>query len=108
VSTTPYLRDPAELPEWKTLLTRNSPGLALTPVPIRAVSPKADQAVPYDAQLAGLETLCSVGDTVELRSVEGDHDASFSTPTALSDATAWIHDRFAGVEAVTTCAPRPS
>ena len=108
VSTSPYLRDPAELPEWKKLLTRNSPGLALTPVPIRAVSPKADQAVPYDSQLAGLATLCSIGDTMELRSVEGDHDASFSTPSAWSDATAWIHDRFAGVEAVTTCAPRPT
>ncbi len=105
VSSNPYLRDPAELPEWKNLLTRNSPGLKLTPVPIRVVSPKADEAVQYDAQLAGLATMCKIGDTMELRSVEGDHFASFSNPTAWADATAWIHDRFAGVEAVTTCAP---
>jgi hypothetical protein len=108
VSTTPYLRDPAEIAEWNTLLTRNSPGLALTPVPIRVVSPKADQAVQYDTQVAGVEVMCAIGDTVELRSVEGDHFASFSSPTAWADATAWIHDRFAGVEAVTTCAALPS
>lgn len=108
VSSNPYLRDPAELPEWKNLLTRNSPGLMLTPVPIRAVIPKADEAVPYDAQLAGLATLCSIGDAMELRTVEGDHFASLSGPGAWTDATAWIHDRFAEVEAVTTCAPRPT
>lgn len=105
VSSNPYLRDPAELPEWNNLLTRNSPGLKLTPIPIRVVSPKADQAVQYDTQVAGVEVMCAIGDTVELLSVEGDHDASFSTPTAWADATAWIHDRFAEVEAVTTCAP---
>ena len=106
VSSNPYLHDPAELPEWKNLLTRNSPGLKLTPIPIRVVSPKADQAVQWGTQVTGANVMCKIGDTIELRSVEGDHFASFSSPTAWADATAWIHDRFAGVEAVTTCGPK--
>jgi pimeloyl-ACP methyl ester carboxylesterase len=105
VSKTPYLRDPASIPEWHTLLARNSPGLALTGVPIRVVSPKADEAVQYDSQVAGVTTMCAIGDTVELRSVEGGHFASVEGGTAWADVTAWISDRFAGVEAVTTCAP---
>ncbi|MEO8638892.1 MAG: lipase family protein [Chloroflexota bacterium] len=105
VSTTPYLRDPAEIPEWNNLLTRNSPGLALTGVPMRVVSPKADEAVQYDTQVDGVTAMCAIGDTVELRSVEGDHSASVQGPGAWSEITAWITDRFAGVESVTTCAP---
>jgi pimeloyl-ACP methyl ester carboxylesterase len=107
VSTTPYLRDPAEIPKWHNLLVRNSPGLALTGVPIRIVSPNADEAVQYDSQVAGVATMCEVGDTVELRSVEGDHFAPVDGPAAWSEITAWITDRFSGVEAVTTCAPPP-
>lgn len=107
VSSTPYLHDPAEIPEWRNLLTRNSPGLALTGVPIRVVSPKADEAVQYDSQVAGVTTMCAIGDSVELRTVEGDHDASIWPPAAWAEVTAWITDRFAGVEAVTTCAPPP-
>lgn len=105
VSTTPYLRDPAEISEWRNLLTRNSPGLAVTGVPMRVVSPKADEAVQYDTQVAGVTAMCAIGDTVELRSVEGGHFASVDGPAAWSEITTWITDRFAGVEAVTTCAP---
>ncbi|MEX0625695.1 MAG: alpha/beta fold hydrolase, partial [Chloroflexota bacterium] len=105
VVTTPYLRDPAEIPEWNNLLTRNSPGLALTGVPIRVVAPRADEAVQFDAQVAGVTTMCAIGDTVELQSVEGDHFSSVEGPTAWPNITTWISDRFADVEPVTTCAP---
>jgi pimeloyl-ACP methyl ester carboxylesterase len=108
VSSTPYLSDPAGIPEWRNLLARNSPGLALTGVPIRVISPKADEAVQYDSQVAGVTTMCNVGDTVELQTIAGDHFASIEPPAAWAEVTAWITDRFAGVEAVTTCAPLPT
>ena len=108
VSSTPYLRDPAKDPVWHNLLAKNSPGLALTGVPIRVVSPTADEAVQYDTQVAGVQVMCAIGDTVELRTIAGGHDASMGSPSAWNDVGEWITDRFAGVEAVTTCNPGAS
>jgi pimeloyl-ACP methyl ester carboxylesterase len=108
VSSTPYLRDPATDPVWRNLLARNSPGLALTGVPIRVVSPTSDDAVQYDTQVAGVQVMCEIGDTVELRTIPGGHDASMGSPSAWNDVSEWITDRFAGVEAVTTCTPGAS
>jgi hypothetical protein len=108
VSGNPYLRDPAASSEWRVLLTGNSPGATLTGVPMTVVSPRGDTAVQYDSQVAGVTAMCVRGDTVELRSIEGDHDASIATPGAWSDVMAWIADRFADVPAITTCAPNPS
>jgi len=108
VSSTPYVRDPAKDPVWHNLLERNSPGLALTGVPITVVSPTGDEAVQYDTQVAGVRVMCGIGDTVELRSVPGGHDASINSPSAWKDVTDWISARFAGVEAVTTCTPGAS
>ena len=108
VSSTPYVRDPAKDPVWRNLLARNSPGLALTGVPIRVVSPTSDEAVQYDTQVAGVQVMCGIGDTVELRTIAGGHDASIGSPSAWMDVSEWITDRFAGVEAVTTCTPTPS
>jgi hypothetical protein len=45
---------------------------------------------------------------VELRTIAGGHDASMGSPSAWNDVSEWITDRFAGVEAVTTCTPTPS
>lgn len=103
VNSTPYLSDPARNAEWRNLLARNSPGGVGTTVPIRVVSPEADEAVDYHTQLAGMEAMCAVGDTVELWTVGGDHDASIWTPSAWPEAVTWINDRFAGVAAVSTC-----
>jgi hypothetical protein len=49
--------------------------------------------------------MCGIGDTVELRTIAGAHDAPMGSPSAWNDVSEWITDRFAGVEAVTTCAP---
>jgi pimeloyl-ACP methyl ester carboxylesterase len=103
ITATPYLRDPAQIPEWGDRLARNSPGAALTGIPMRVVSPESDAAVDYDTQVAGVQAMCAVGDTVELWTVGGDHDASIWSPASWDEATKWIADRFAGVEAVTTC-----
>jgi pimeloyl-ACP methyl ester carboxylesterase len=103
-STTPYVRDPAQIATWRDLLAANSPGAARTDVPIRVVSPKDDQAVDYATQLAGVARMCAIGDTVELITVPGGHDASIDPPAAWAAAVTWIDDRFAGVPPVSTCA----
>lgn len=102
-SITPYSSDPAEIAEWRALLVGNSPGGEVTDVPIRVVSPEDDEAVFYDSQVAGVEAMCAVGDTVELWSIRGGHDASISSPGSWDEAQTWISDRFAGVAAVSTC-----
>jgi pimeloyl-ACP methyl ester carboxylesterase len=103
-STTPYLSDPAQSTQWRALLAANSPGAVATDVPIRVVSPREDQAVAYGTQVAGVATMCAIGDSVELLTVTGGHDASIATPAAWSAAVTWIGDRFAGVAAASTCA----
>jgi hypothetical protein len=55
-------------------------------------------------RLAGVATMCAIGDTVELVTVPGGHEASFATPDAWSAAVTWIGERFAGVAPVSTCA----
>jgi len=108
-TTNPFLQDPAETSsEWRDLLAGNSPGRALTGVPIRVVSPKADQAVQYESQVSGVNAMCAVGDTVEQVSVDGGHDASMWPPGAWADVMAWIANRFADVSPVTTCPPLAS
>lgn len=104
----PYLHDPAVISEWRDLLAGNSPGAALTGVPFRVVSPRGDEAVQYESQVAGVQAMCAVGDTVELIAVDGRHDASMWQPGAWADVAAWIADRFADAPAVTTCAPLAS
>jgi pimeloyl-ACP methyl ester carboxylesterase len=104
----PFLQDPAVNSEWRNLLAGNSPGAALTGVPIRVVSARADAAVQYESQVAGVDAMCAVGDIVELVSVDGDHEASMWPPGAWSDVMAWIADRFADAPSVTTCVPLPS
>jgi hypothetical protein len=107
-TTTPFSSDPGQIASWRDLLVGNSPGAVLTDVPIRVVSPLVDAAVAYDTQVVGVERMCTIGDTVELRTVEGDHDASIATPAAWAEAVTWISDRFAGVPAVSTCSASSS
>jgi len=100
---TPYSSDPAEIAEWRALLVGNSPGASMTDVPIRVVSPEDDEAVFYDSQVAGVQAMCAIGDTVELWSIGGGHEASIASPGAWDEAQTWISDRFAGVAVVSTC-----
>jgi hypothetical protein len=101
----PYLRDPAETSEWHNLLAGNSPGAALTGVAMRVAAPRSDEAVQYESQVLGVLAMCAVGDTVELVSVDGDHQASITPPGAWADVMTWIGERFGDAPAVTTCAP---
>ena len=95
VSGNPYLSDPAEIRDWDQRLNLNSAGGTRTAIPILVVSPRGDEAVAYDVQMSGVAALCRIGDTVDLHTVEGGHDA-FGTPAVWEAAVAWVSDRFAG------------
>ena len=101
----PYVSDPTLDPEWSLRLVENSPGAARTEVPFLVVAPSDDQLVSYESQVAGVEAMCAIGDTVELRTVTGGHDASIFSSSAFSAAREWIAARFAGAPASSTCAP---
>jgi pimeloyl-ACP methyl ester carboxylesterase len=103
IQTTPYLSDPAQEPAWREKLVENSPGGAHTPVPLVVVAARDDAVVVYDSQASGVAALCEAGDTVEFRTVSGDHEDTIWPAPAWSAITGWISDRFAGVAPVSTC-----
>lgn len=103
VTSTPYLGDPAALPDWGTRLTENSLGGARSYVPMLVVSPASDDQVPYETQVSGVAAMCAIGDTVELRTVTGDHGVSIYMGPQWDDYRAWVADRLAGVAPISTC-----
>jgi pimeloyl-ACP methyl ester carboxylesterase len=103
-SANPYVSDPAIQPGWRQRIRENTPGSIRTEAPILVASPEADELVPYASQVSGVAILCRAGDTVDLRTVQGDHASSMWTPYAWEMTESWVHDRFAGRKAVSTCA----
>jgi len=101
----PYASDPTLIPEWSQRLVENSPGATRTDVPFLVVSPSDDQLVGYDSQVAGVLVMCAVGDTVELRTVTGFHDAMLESAAVWQASLEWIEARFAGTPANSTCGP---
>lgn len=101
--TSPYLSDPAEVPAWRTVLMKNSPGAERTDVPMVVVAARDDELVPYATQRLGVAAMCALGDIVELRTVEGDHGASFWTEAAFREMSSWVADRVAGRASGSTC-----
>jgi pimeloyl-ACP methyl ester carboxylesterase len=98
----PYLADPAAIEVWAKELRENSLGATQTKIPLLVVAASGDSLVQYASQLSGVAAMCSAGDALELRTVSGDHAATWSPPTwALS--MSWISDRFAGVVPPSTC-----
>lgn len=101
----PYVSDPSLNPEWDSRLVENSPGATRTEVPYLVISATDDELVSYDSQMAGVDGMCAIGDTVELRTVTGGHDAMLSSPEIWRAALDWIEGRFAGATATSTCDP---
>ncbi|MGZ6372976.1 MAG: lipase family protein, partial [Candidatus Limnocylindria bacterium] len=100
----PYLADPAGIEAWSERLRENSLGATRTAIPLLVVSAKRDSLVQYASQLSGVAAMCSAGDTLELRTVNGDHEAPWS-PASWARSLNWISDRFGGLPAQSTCGP---
>ena len=88
---------------WTTLLNENNPGQALIDAPILIIH-GTDDFLPIAAVERMHERMCTLGQQVELRIIDGgDHDASFNLATA--DGYDWMQQRLAGDQPVTTCPP---
>jgi pimeloyl-ACP methyl ester carboxylesterase len=99
----PYVSNPIANPEWSQRMMDNSPGGAVTEVPFLVVSPRDDQLVGYDSQVAGVDAMCAIGDTVELWTVTGGHDAMVESPVVWQGTLEWVESRFAGTPVSSTC-----
>ena len=83
------------------MLNENNPGQARVDAPILVIHGTND-FLPITAVEQLHERMCTLGQHVELRVIEGgDHDASFSIATA--DGFEWVQQRFSGQQPVTTC-----
>ena len=93
---------PLELPAWVTRLQENSPGNAVTEVPILLMQGEADMVVP--SFLTGIlyANLCLIGDEVDYRVFE-DFGHNDSTQQNMPLMLGWTETRFAGEPAATTC-----
>ncbi len=107
-SPTSPTRDPAELLQplgsveaWTTILDENNPGQVRVDAPILIVHGTND-FLPVEAVQQMHERMCTLGQEVELRVIEGgDHDASWLIAT--TDGFDWIQQRLASAPSASTC-----
>lgn len=100
----PLAMDATIQPAWDTHLAVNSPGQAVTNVPILYLQGTADAQIPVQTAPASLARLCAVGDTVEYREIEGaTHAGSLYGDDRVTEARAWLRARIAGEPATDSC-----
>ena len=92
----PFRVDPRELPEWQALLEANSPGQRASRPPILVLAARGDVLVPRSTIPAGIDRLCAAGSSVELRWVDGPHEATLADPIGAAIAMSWTVDRLRG------------
>ncbi len=95
--------NPGSVPPWTQLLQQNTPGATKTPAPIFIAQDTADVVVVPATTAALAQSLCSMGDTVNLKSYPGlSHDVIGYE--SAPDALAWMQSIQSGQPAPTTCA----
>ncbi len=100
----PFRVDPATVPEWQALLQANSPGHRPSRSPILVLAATDDSLVPASTIASGIDRLCAAGSSVNLRWIEGPHEATLATPAAATMAFSWTMDRLRGAPAANGCA----
>lgn len=100
----PFRIDPRELPEWQALLEANSPGQRAARPPILVLAATEDVLVPRSTIPVGVDRLCAAGSSVELRWVDGAHEATLADPIGAALAMSWTMDRLRGVPRIGGCA----
>ncbi len=101
----PFRVDPGSVPEWQALLEVNSPGREPARPPILVLAATADDLVPPSTIQPGVDRLCAAGSSVELRWVEGPHEATLADPTGAAMAMSWVTERLSGLPGASDCAP---
>ena len=95
------LQPPGPVDAWTTVLNENNPGTVRVDAPILVIHGTND-FLPVEAVQHMHERLCSLGQQIELRVIDGgDHDASWVI--AAADGFEWIQQRLAGQQPVSTC-----
>ena len=103
VDTQPTVVDLRTLPEWDARLRENTPASTRTTVPVLIFQGDADRVVPLESTRSMVARMCAIGDTVDLRVLQGaDHRGSLSAASLLAAVT-WVSDRLDGTPAASTC-----
>ena len=93
---------PWQVEPWKTILADNNPGQTPTGKPILLIQGAADTIVTPDVTQRLADTLCTHGQTVDLRTLPSVGHLE-TGHLAAPDVTSWIAERFTGTPAPTTC-----
>ena len=100
--------DGAATGPWARLAEDNNPGNVKTDDPILVLHSAADETVPAALSAALFERMCGLGQVAERRVYDDGHGHVQAAPGAVVDGLAWIQQRFAGEEAVSTCPAAPA
>ena len=99
----PTAVDLRTLPEWQARFQENTPGSVRTEVPVLIFQGDADHVVPLESTRSMVARMCAIGDTVDLRVLQGaDHRGSLSAASLLAAVT-WVSERLVGTPAASTC-----
>ena len=83
------------------------PGATRAAAPLLIVHGSADEVIPIESTRVEVRRLCQVGDTVELRIIEGaDHGDPLWAEGRLEELAHWIRERIEGMPATSTCIAR--
>ena len=100
----PFRIDPRELSHWQALLEANSVGHRAARPPILVLAATEDVLVPRSTIPVGIDRLCAAGSSVELRWVDGPHEATLADPIGAALAMSWTIDRLEGLPSIDGCA----
>jgi Secretory lipase len=93
----------ADVAPWADLEVANDPGRVATDSPILIVHSAADDVVPAPLSQVLVQRMCAEGQVVERRVYDKGQSHVQAVPDAVSDAFAWLQQRAAGDEPVSTC-----
>jgi pimeloyl-ACP methyl ester carboxylesterase len=89
---------------WSALAEENDPGNVSTETPVLILHSAADNTVPAALSQRLADRMCALGQVVERRVYERGQSHVDAVPDAVNDGLAWIGQRLAGEDPVTTCA----
>ena len=90
---------------WAALAEENDPGNVSTEAPVLIVHSAADETVPAALSQLLVDRMCDVGQVVERRVYDRGQSHVEAVPDAVNDGLAWIAQRVAGDDPVSTCPP---
>jgi pimeloyl-ACP methyl ester carboxylesterase len=88
---------------WAALAEENDPGNVSTEAPVLILHSAADDTVPAALSQLLADRMCDVGQVVERRVYERGQSHVDAVPDAVDDGLAWIGQRLAGEDPVSTC-----